>query len=168
MMIDITSNVLKWIELQPSKEELIMDELTVLQPSVHPRATSNPNFIRREATVAAFFAQLQDVRVILVRGTPASGKTTLSLLLHDLQVFWKVWDGSVRIQGSCYGWDSGVIPWLRLRRVWLVARTLVHSQGLSLFPCSSIHQSINHSYHTFHQKDIKLTGCIGRTRWRLW
>ncbi len=87
MMIDITSNVLKWIELQPSKEELIMDELTVLQPSVHPRATSNPNFIRWEATVAAFFAQLQDVRVIFVRGTPASGKTTLSLLLHDLQVF---------------------------------------------------------------------------------
>lgn len=61
--------------------------------------TSNPNFIRREATVAAFFAQLQDVRVIHVRGTPTSGKTTLSLLLHDyilctrsdIEVIWQLW-----------------------------------------------------------------------------
>ena len=72
-----------------------------LQPSVDLLTTSNPNLILREATVAAFFAHLQDVRVINVRGTPASGKTTLSLLLHDhilctrpdLQVFWKVWAG---------------------------------------------------------------------------
>ena len=82
-----------------------MDDFTVLQPSVRPYATSNPIFIRWEATVAAFFTQLQDVRVIHVRGTPASGNTTLGLLLHDhilctrpeLQVFWKVWDGKHKI-----------------------------------------------------------------------
>ena len=34
-----------------------------------------------------------------------------------------------------------------LRRVWLVTRTLVHSQGLSL-PSTSM---IQVSYHTFHQ-----------------
>ena len=37
------------------------------------------------------------------------------------------------------------MPWLRLSRVWLVARTLVHSQGLSPFPSYFI---INHTCHS--------------------
>ena len=71
----------------------------VLQPSVNPIIHSRSDIISREATVAAFFTHLQAVRVIHVRGTPASGKTTLSLLLHDhilsirpdLQVIWQNW-----------------------------------------------------------------------------
>lgn len=43
----------------------------------------DPRIIRWEATTASLFIQLQEVRVIHIRGTSASGKSTLSLLLHD-------------------------------------------------------------------------------------
>lgn len=72
----------------------------MISPSRGPVTASYRGIIRREATVAAFFVQLQRVRVIHVRGTPASGKTTLSLLLRDyiltkpdFQVWWQLWDG---------------------------------------------------------------------------
>lgn len=72
----------------------------MIPPPKGPATASYRGTTRREAIVAAFLVQLQRVRVIHVRGTPTSGKTTLSLLLRDyiltkpdFQVWWQLWDG---------------------------------------------------------------------------
>ena len=44
------------------------------------------------------------------------------------------------VSWECICRNSGVMPWLR--RSWLVARTLVHSQGLSFLHTPSIIQAI--------------------------
>jgi len=46
---------------------------------------------------------------------------------------------TVGIQKSCHGWDSGVMPWLRIRRVWLVAGTLVCMYIVRASPFSLLH-----------------------------
>ncbi|MCJ1348190.1 hypothetical protein MMC31_006421 [Peltigera leucophlebia] len=69
-------------ELMPSEEEFITSRDVVLLPSTEPLIALDTGIIRREATIAPFLVQLQHARVIHVRATPASGKSTLSLLLH--------------------------------------------------------------------------------------
>lgn len=77
-------------------------------PSAEPLIALDTSIIRREATIASFFVQFQDVRVVHVRGTSASGKSTLSLILHDhvhytrpdIEVFWKVWNRTDKIDWS--------------------------------------------------------------------
>lgn len=82
VVIDITFTTLNWIELMPSEEEFITSRDVVLLPSTEPLIALDTGIIRREATIAPFLVQLQHARVIHVRATPASGKSTLSLLLH--------------------------------------------------------------------------------------
>lgn len=45
--------------------------------------TEEPRVCPRERTVSKLAAILDDVNIVLVRGTPASGKTYLSKLLRD-------------------------------------------------------------------------------------
>lgn len=67
----------------------------------------HPAITTREKTITSFFAQLQQVRVIYVRGTPASGKSTLcNLLEHHVK--------STRsdIDVQCVQWKPDIIlPW---------------------------------------------------------
>lgn len=65
----------------------------------------DPGIIHREATTTSFFSQLQEVQVVHLRGTPASGKSTFSLLLHDhirnrrpdILLYWEIWNPNYKI-----------------------------------------------------------------------
>src|SRR5437763_771929 len=55
-----------------------------MQWTIRNTSTSyDPITCPREATVAALWEQLQEVRIIHVRGTPTSGKSTLANLLSE-------------------------------------------------------------------------------------
>src|SRR5436189_4368729 len=51
-------------------------------PSTADLALGNETFSPRKGTVSALWEQVQENGVIHVRGTPASGKSTLAILLH--------------------------------------------------------------------------------------
>ncbi|KAI9861215.1 MAG: hypothetical protein M1813_005388 [Trichoglossum hirsutum] len=53
------------------------------QPRNEPEPTVNPIECPRKGTVAALWERIQQVGVVHIRGTPASGKTILSLLLKE-------------------------------------------------------------------------------------
>lgn len=59
----------------------------------------HPEITTREDTITSLFAQLQRVRVIYVRGTPASGKSTLCRLLYH------------HVKSSRSDIDVQLVPW---------------------------------------------------------
>ena len=75
------------------------DELLVGSAANLDTFVNDPNECLREHTVAALWDRIQQVGVVHVRGTPASGKSTLSKLLEryvrrqkpGLQVLWCSW-----------------------------------------------------------------------------
>jgi hypothetical protein len=75
------------------------DELLVGSAANLDTFVNDPNECLREHTVAALWDRVQQVGVVHVRGTPASGKSTLSKLLGQyvrrqkpgLQVLWSSW-----------------------------------------------------------------------------
>ena len=70
----------------------------------------NPSITGREKTIISLFAQLQQVRVICIRGTPYLGKSTICELLeyhvkttrNDIDICYILWRPDIRVEWKKY------------------------------------------------------------------